>query len=258
MIGFGGNREKLTFIAVIAVIILLVGGAFAVNALRDETPGNTSSEAGFLRDMQTHHSQAVVMSMIVRDRTGDDQIQAMTTDIAFSQTSQIGTMMGFLNIWDLNPTGNQQPMEWMGHAMPGLMPGMATSEEVEALRTLAVTEAETLFLQLMTRHHIAGVEMAQAVIDRSDQDDIVELAESMIRVQGAEIEVMNQFLADRGVDPVTTSDAEVQVPDSASPAATQYSGIPRPVVPGWFRPWVVSAAVGQSPRPHTGRGYRVG
>lgn len=217
MINFGGNREKLTFFAVIAIIILLVGGAFVVNSFRETTPGNDSDEAGFLRDMQTHHSQAVVMSMIVRDRTEDDQIKAMTTDIAFSQTSQIGTMMGFMNIWGLNPTGDEQPMAWMEHPMSGLMTGMATPEEVERLRTLPVADAEVLFLQLMTRHHIAGVEMAEAIIDRSDQDDIVELAESMIRVQGAEIEIMNQFLEARGADPITSSDAEIQVPDSATP-----------------------------------------
>src|SRR5690606_6276596 len=130
---------------------------------------------GFLRDMQVHHEQAVVMAMIIRDRTEDEQLKAMATDIAFTQTSQIGTMQGFLNVWDLSPTGEQAPMAWMGHEVEGRMPGMASDEEIELLRTLPVDEAEVLFLQLMNRHHIAGVDMAQAIVDRSDNDDIVEM-----------------------------------------------------------------------------------
>lgn len=216
----GGNREKLAFTGVLVLIAVLVGGALIVNALWDRPPDEDSAEAGFLRDMQVHHNQAVVMAMIIRDRTDDDQLKAIATDIAFTQTSQIGTMAGFLNLWELNPTGDDMPMAWMGHPTEGRMRGMASPEEVDLLRTLPVDQAEVLFLQLMNRHHVAGVEMAQAIIERSDQEDLVEMAESMVRVQNAEIEVMNQFLEERGAEPVTTSDAVIEVQGSASPAAT--------------------------------------
>lgn len=215
----GSSRAKVLAVGVVVLILLLVGSAFAVEAFWERTPGEDSAEAGFLRDMQTHHLQAVEMAMIIRDRSDDEQIDAMATDIAFSQTSQIGTMQGFLNIWELNPTGDNPPMAWMGHPMSGLMPGMATEEQIEQLRTLPVHEAETLFLQLMNRHHVAGVEMAEAIIERSDQEDIVEMAESMIRVQSAEIEIMNMFLEERGEAPITTVDADVLTGSDATPGA---------------------------------------
>lgn len=201
------------------MITLLVGGAILYATLRDTTPGEDSVEAGFLRDMQVHHDQAVVMADIIRFRTDDDQIYAMATDIAFSQTSQIGTMSGFLNVWDLSATGDEPAMAWMGHPTEGLMPGMATPEEVDQLRTLPVDEAEVLFLQLMNRHHIAGVEMAEALIDRSDQEDTVQLAEAMVRVQSAEIEIMNEFVVERGEEPVTDSNVDFDVPAGDGPGA---------------------------------------
>jgi uncharacterized protein (DUF305 family) len=217
------SREKLTFFGVLALIVLLVAGGFAANGLRNRTPDSDSAEAGFLRDMQVHHLQAVQMAMIVRDRTQDEQIKSMTTDIAFSQTSQIGQMQGYMGVWDIPPTGDQAPMSWMGHALePGeRMPGMASDEEVQMLRTLPVEQAETLFLQLMTRHHIAGVEMAQEVIDRSDNDEVVDLATSMIRVQNAETQIMNQFLERRGHDPITPENVDnLEIAFDATPVAS--------------------------------------
>lgn len=217
--GTDGSRQRLLGLGLIAIIVVLVGGAFLYSSVRATTPGDDSAEAGFLRDMQVHHVQAVEMAIIIRDRTEDEQIFAMATDIAFSQTSQIGTMIGFLDIWDLNPTGDGPAMAWMGHPVEGLMPGMATAEEVNKLRTLPIDQAEVLFMQLMNRHHIAGVDMAQGIIDRSDQEEVVTMAESMVRVQSAEIEIMNQMLVERGAEPITTVDAEVLSDNGATPAA---------------------------------------
>lgn len=209
ILGNGSAGQKVAAIGLIAVIVLLVGGSILYSALRDTTPGENSAEAGFLRDMQVHHTQAVIMADTIRFRTDDDQIMAMATDIAFAQMSQIGTMSGFLQLWDLNPTGDEPAMAWMGHPTTGLMPGMATDDEIDQLQTLPVDEAEVLFLQLMNRHHVAGLEMAEAVLERSDQEDVVQLAEGMIRVQGAEIEVMNILLAERGAEPITDDDVDV-------------------------------------------------
>ncbi|MDQ4044971.1 MAG: DUF305 domain-containing protein [Chloroflexota bacterium] len=198
------SREKVLFYGVLALIVVLVVSGFVLRETWDRAPGEDSAEAGFLRDMQVHHTQAVEMAMIIRDRTEDEQIEAMATDIAFSQTSQIGQMQGYLLLWDINPTGDEPAMAWMGHDLDGgLMPGMASPEEIQALQDLPIDQAETLFLQLMNRHHIAGVEMAEAVVELSDNDEIEELAEAMARVQAVEIDLMNEFLEERGFEPVT-------------------------------------------------------
>ena len=60
--GRRGGRAWLVVAALLAGLLLGVGGGMLIPRLG--TPGDDSAEAGFLRDMSTHHAQAVEMSMI--------------------------------------------------------------------------------------------------------------------------------------------------------------------------------------------------
>lgn len=190
-------------VAALLLAVLGIGvGVFIYNAI-PRTPGDGSPEAGFLRDMNVHHAQAVEMALLIRDRTDDENLNFMTTDMMLTQSTQMGIMQGFLIDWDLNQAGAAAPMAWMGHPVDGLMPGMATPEQIEQLRTLPVAEAEVLFLQLMIRHHQGGVEMAQAVLDRTDNDQVRLLAERIVVTQDSEVGTMNAMLEARGQAPIT-------------------------------------------------------
>ncbi|MGB3305114.1 MAG: DUF305 domain-containing protein, partial [Thermomicrobiales bacterium] len=185
----------------LAIAVAIIAGlAVFAWGLIPRDPGENSPEAGFLRDMQTHHHQAVEMAMIIRDQTSDEQLKFMATDIAFGQETEIGMMTGYLDAWGLSFAGDDPPMAWMDHPLKEgeLMPGMATDEQLQQLQTLPVDEAEVLFLQLMIRHHQGGVEMAQAILARSDNALTTDMANRMIRVQSSEIDTMNTFLVDRG------------------------------------------------------------
>ncbi|MGC4107509.1 MAG: DUF305 domain-containing protein [Thermomicrobiales bacterium] len=191
---------------VLALALLIAGGGLIFTWTKlPHNPGTSSPEAGFLRDMQAHHSQAVTMAMTIRDRTNDEQLKALTTDMAFAQAGETGLMQGYLDAWGLPYSGPDAPMTWMGHPLADgeLMPGMASDEDLQKLSTLPVDQAEILFLQLMIRHHQGGVEMAQAVLDRSDNTLVRDLAERIIRAQDNEINTMNIFLQERGAAPIT-------------------------------------------------------
>ena len=166
-------------------------------------PGDSSAEAGFLRDMFEHHSQAVAMAMIIRDRTDDPELFAMATDIALTQSTQMGAMQGYLDVWGLPLSGQDAPMTWMEHSVDGLMPGMAATEDVQQLSELPVAEAEVLFLQLLIRHHQGGVEMAEAYLERGSQAQVTLMADRIVLLQNAEIDVMNDMLERRGESPIT-------------------------------------------------------
>jgi len=192
-----------TLIGLLIVAAIAIGaGLFAWQVIPHD-PGDASSEAGFLRDMVTHHSQAVDMAMRIRDRTSDENLFLLSTDIALTQSTDMGTMQGYLQVWDLPLTGQDKPMAWMDHSVDGPMPGMATPEQREQLDSLPVDDAEVLFLQLMIRHHQGGVEMAEALLQRSDQPNVTLIAERIINSQNAEIGTMNQMLIDRGQKPIT-------------------------------------------------------
>ena len=192
-------------ISLAAVLLAAVVAAVVLWFLWPRTPGDGSAEAGFLRDMSIHHDQAVQMALIIRDRTEDPQLQALATDIVLTQQAEIGTMTGWLLEWDLSLTSSEPAMTWMGHSMEGPMPGMASPEEIQQLRDLPVAEAEVLFLRLMIRHHVGGIDMAEACLDRCDDDDVLRLSQGIVKSQNAEITTMQQMLAARGQEPEPVS-----------------------------------------------------
>lgn len=192
-----------TALALAVLSVVLVGIAVLAWQMWPRDPGNDSPEAGFLRDMYTHHAQAVEMAMIMRDRTADEGLHTVSTEIGLGQSTQQGTMLGLLQAWNLPQGTTEAPMTWMGHPTDGLMPGMATAEEIEQLRALPVPEAEVLFLKLMIRHHQGGLDMASAYLERGDEADVTLMADRIVQAQGLEIDAMNLMLEQRGRAPIT-------------------------------------------------------
>jgi uncharacterized protein (DUF305 family) len=86
--------------------------------------------------------------------------------------------------------------------MDGPMPGMATPEELDRLSELPPDKADELFLRLMIPHHEAAIPMARAIIERSDQPEVVLFAKKVIAAQQAEIKNMQQMLKAMGAPPV--------------------------------------------------------
>ncbi len=82
------------------------------------------------------------------------------------------------------------------------MPGMATSAELDALGVARGEEAAILFLQLMQRHHVAGVEMAQAADRQLNAGAVKQTAREMIQAQSREIGEMTLMLAQLGAPPL--------------------------------------------------------
>jgi uncharacterized protein (DUF305 family) len=223
----GGTRWRLITAGVIAgVLVLAIGLAGGwMLATHDADPSSTSVEAGFARDMQVHHDQAVQMALIVRDRSSDPEIRSLAYDIATSQSQQSGQMYAWLNDWGLPQARPGEPMEWMsappldgstgddhGHgaseaggattpsgtdARPDGMPGMATESDLERLRTASGTDADVLFLTLMLAHHRGGVDMADSVLERSTHPLVTTLARAIVFAQSGEIDYMETLLAQR-------------------------------------------------------------
>jgi len=184
-------------------LLLLVAAGLAYWATLDRPPGDNSLEAGFARDMMTHHDQAVTMALLARDRTDDPTISAMTTDMILTQQNQIGQMLGWLNLWNLPATGAQLPMTWMGHPTSGRMPGMASPEEIAELESLSGEAADIQFLKLMIRHHEAALPMAQFAEAETSIPAVRALARQIADAQVIEIANMQALLDEK--DPSASS-----------------------------------------------------
>jgi uncharacterized protein (DUF305 family) len=179
----------------LVLVLLACCSAGATAALLvTRPPGNDSAEAGFARDMMVHHAQAVEMAEIVRDKTHNDDLRILASDISLTQQAQIGIMQGWLQAWGLQITGTEPAMAWMGHPTEGRMPGMATPEEINRLRNAPSGEADTMFLRLMIPHHQAAIPMAEAVLEETDRPEVEQLAQSIAASQQGEIKIMQDML----------------------------------------------------------------
>ncbi|MEV6694169.1 DUF305 domain-containing protein [Micromonospora sp. NPDC051196] len=192
----GSPMLRYLTLAMTALLLLGVGWT-AATLYAGRTPGETSAEAGFARDMSRHHAQAVEMAMVAYAKGQDPAVRQIGYDIALTQQGQIGQMQRWLQEWNLLPTGSRPAMEWMPDGVTvnadGLMPGMATREEITSLHEAQGAEVDRLFVDLMIKHHIGGVHMADGVLDASDRPEVVRLAQSMKQGQQKEINELRKL-----------------------------------------------------------------
>ncbi|WP_434995280.1 DUF305 domain-containing protein [Arthrobacter sp. Ld5] len=210
----GWQKRVLLVLAGIAVVALF-GLAFTAGRVSagPSYPDADSADAGFARDMQVHHNQAVEMSMIVRDNVEDETLRSIAYDIALTQQQQAGQMYAWLEEWGLPQSDPQPRMEWMADAgdhggmdmgsgaeagsmltPDGLMPGMATEAQLDELRAARGEDAERLYLQLMITHHEAGVDMAAAGAELAETEQVRTLSTKIQSGQQAEINLMQTML----------------------------------------------------------------
>lgn len=213
---------------VLGVLLLLALAVLGAVLLWPRDPGDDSAEAGFARDMSEHHAQGVAMALTTLEASEDPDVVRLAYDIATTQSSQIGQMDAWLRSWDLPLARAGDRMAWMeglegGHSMPSsetgtdadmdgmggepgspdyrAMPGMASQAELDALDEAQGDAADVLFLQLMTTHHIAGVEMAEVALDASGDPEVTRLAQAMVNAQRSEIDLMVMLLEELDAEP---------------------------------------------------------
>ncbi|MEV6629291.1 DUF305 domain-containing protein [Actinoplanes sp. NPDC051470] len=192
-------RFGVAWLATLLIVGLLLGAGGTFLATRKAgVPGDSSPEAGFLRDMSTHHAQAVQMAMIAHAGTTDPNILSLSADIALTQHGQVGYMQAWLRDWGLSPTGSKPAMSWMpggaASVKNGLMPGMATPAEIDRLGKATGQDLNIQFLTLMRSHHLGGLHMAQAILDQTDNPDVTWLAGSMVTGQQSDLNLIDDLL----------------------------------------------------------------
>ncbi|WP_083706187.1 DUF305 domain-containing protein [Arthrobacter sp. QXT-31] len=197
----------------VAVVILTALIFFGIgwSSATPRPVSDTGADAGFARDMQEHHAQAVEMALLIRDKSSNEEIRAIAYDVATSQQHQKGQMYAWLQDWGLSQARPIPPMAWMesesgghGSASPhaaqsgsggadGAMEGMATPEQMQALRRSSGAEADRLFTDLMIRHHQGGVAMASAGVRLAETSTVRDFAALVVDAQTAEITALQEL-----------------------------------------------------------------
>lgn len=180
----------VTLVVTAAVIAGMIGWMVGDDGARIE---HNEVDTGFLQDMRIHHEQAVLMGIVYRNLPDTDPgLRTVARSIVTGQSLEVGRMIQLLRMFgesEINETDTA--MVWMGMAS-GIesMPGMATDAELDLLGRLEGREADELFVDLMSEHHIGGIEMAEYAVANGVNDEVAAMASSMASAQRGEIAEM--------------------------------------------------------------------
>lgn len=149
-----------------------------------QKPSFNDADVRYVRMMITHHQQAIEMTALVPSRGARDDVKALASRIADTQGPDIKAMEAWL-------TKVNAPQ----HEMNDPMPGMASAEQLAALRAASGPAFDKMFLQLMTTHHEGAVAMAGELLQTGSDVFVEEMAQDVLATQQKEIGRMRAMLA---------------------------------------------------------------
>jgi uncharacterized protein (DUF305 family) len=165
------------------------GGSESPSADSVDIAFNAADEA-FVTGMIPHHEQALSMAAMVLDKDGvDPRVLDLAERILAAQQPEIDLMNSWLEAWGVD--SDMGDMEGMDHGSNGMM----SDDDMAALEAASGAEASTLFLEQMVQHHTGAIEMAQQELDNGENSDALELAQTIIDAQSAEITEMQELLS---------------------------------------------------------------
>mgnify|MGYP001387704267 CR=1 FL=1 len=149
-----------------------------------------AADETFVTGMIPHHEQALSMAAMVLDKEGvDPRVVALAERILAAQQPEIDLMNSWLDAWGVEP--NTGEMEGMDHSGGTMM----SDDDMAALEAATGPEASKLFLEQMVQHHTGAIEMAQQQLDNGENPAALDLAQTIIDDQTAEIAEMQELLA---------------------------------------------------------------
>ena len=160
------------------------------------TPGHTDADVAFVQAMIVHHRQALVMTAMVDERAGRDDLSLMS-DRMTSRRSRRSTQ---LTAW-LEARGEIVPADHADH--DEAMPGMLTTEQLDHLEGARGEAFDELFLQYMILHHEGAVRMVEDLLTDGfggQEPQVFQLAQHVESDQQVEISRMRALLVELADD----------------------------------------------------------
>lgn len=186
----------------VLVGILLVGTSLSTATARAQgashgTKPAADADIAFVQGMIAHHAQAVEMSALIAERTTRPELRALGERISVSQKDEIAMMRQWLGAH-----GAAIPDSAGGHAQHSghgvMMPGMLSTEEMQALAASSGAAFDRLFLAGMIKHHQGALTMVGELLrvpGAARQPQLYEFASDIDADQRAEIARMRALLA---------------------------------------------------------------
>lgn len=204
------------FLSLLTGALLGIGSWLLVSGGVHRTDHSAANpvDRGFAQSMSLHHQQAIGMAQLMLD--GRPTVLApLAKSIAYSQLLELGEMRGWLRLWDAPWQVHKVDMTWMlaGSEPPDAelrqylldcersptgMPGLATMEQMQALRKAEGRTRDEQFLRMMLVHHEGGLPMARFAARQAESKVVRDLAELIVLEQSRELARIRQTLAALG------------------------------------------------------------
>ncbi|GAA0306075.1 DUF305 domain-containing protein [Kineococcus aurantiacus] len=177
------------------------GAAGGVDAEHDD------QDVAFAQMMIVHHQGALEMAQLATTRASSQEVKDLAAGISAAQEPEMEAMSSWLAAWGAPATaapstGGMDGMEGMDHSSTGGsasgMPGMMTEEQMTRLQDATGADFDRMFLQMMVEHHTGAVQMARTEQEQGSNPQALELADSIVTSQTAEIQRMEQLLTTLG------------------------------------------------------------
>jgi uncharacterized protein (DUF305 family) len=162
-------------------------------------PPRSPADVEFMQGMILHHAQAVEMTAMISSHSQNKDLRSLGARIGSSQSDEIN----FMKRW-LAARGESVPKAMprmpgmdMPHKTMARMPGMLTSQQMEALQKAKGVEFDRLFLLGMIQHHNGALTMVKELFDTAGAGQDAELfnfATDADNTQQAEIRIMETML----------------------------------------------------------------
>lgn len=166
---------------------------------RGTPPPVSPADVQFMQGMIMHHAQAVEMTALIETHTENKDVRSLGARISRSQADEIKFMKRWLASRGkpISEATHDMHHMHMSHENMSLMPGMLSSEQMEALRKAKGEKFDHLFLTGMIQHHGGALTMVKDLFDAAGAGQDAELfnfATDVDSGQRAEIRIMQNML----------------------------------------------------------------
>ncbi len=189
-------------IGILVVAFCFLAGAVGfVVGERQESDPLSATDVGFMQDMSYHHEQAVQMSLLLLDKEGIDRtLRSFAQEIIIDQRFEQGVYNATLDRLGHPVSAGDTVMGWMGEPVAAEdMPGLATEEQMDALRAAEGDEAAALWIAMMSEHHLAGLHMADYEARHGSDATTVNMAKATVKNQRSEIIDLARYRENAGL-----------------------------------------------------------
>ncbi|MET4022674.1 uncharacterized protein (DUF305 family) [Bradyrhizobium sp. S3.2.12] len=184
------ERFTNAWVTFATVVIVMLGTTAWFGSHGYELPWmgrDKDAEQSYIRHMTTHHAQGIELARVAAERAQDAHLRKLAMLMV---ASQAGENRIFENWW----------LSWFETEMPdcstaerAAMPGLLTQAEVRDLKSAPPGNFDSVFVELMSRHHRGAVKMADQMWQSRSDPRLRVMAHAIRHEQQGEIALMQHL-----------------------------------------------------------------